>query len=64
VAVTTAKVCGPGGLAGSVIAVDVRLLTLLRFAGVRVSRTTQYHEATPRGCDELSLQCPETTLNR
>ena len=44
------------GLARNVIALDVRLLNLLRLAGVRVSSKTQNHEATYRQLQDALLE--------
>jgi uncharacterized protein (DUF362 family) len=44
------------GLARNVVALDVRMLNLLRFAGVRVSSKAQNHEATYRRLQEALLE--------
>ena len=44
------------GLARNVIALDVRLLNLLRLAGVRVSSKAQNHEATYRRLQDALLE--------
>jgi hypothetical protein len=44
------------GLARNVVALDVRLISLLRLAGVSVSSKTQNHEATYRGLQGALLE--------
>jgi hypothetical protein len=44
------------GLARNVIALDVRLINLLKVAGVRVSSMTQNHEATYRQLQDALLE--------